>query len=87
MSKNKELDPTEYFKVDKISDDVYALGPNVILKFNVSLSKTSNNGTRHHFHKEYEYKPNGSPTTVVTIKRSFGYYLPFESFCIFSNDK
>lgn len=79
MTKDKELDSTEYFKVDKISDDVYALGPNVILKFNVSLSKTSNNGTRHHFHKEYEYKPNGSSSTVVTIKRSFDYYLSLEN--------
>ena len=29
---NKELiEPMEFFKIDKISDDVYASGPNIIL--------------------------------------------------------
>ena len=46
------IEPMEFFKIDKVSDDVYAIGPNVILKFNVSLSKTSQ-GKRYHFHKEY----------------------------------
>lgn len=79
MSKGKELiDPIEYLKIDKISDDVYAIGPNVILKFNVSLSKTSN-GTRHHFHKEFEYKTAGSSNTLVAIRRSFDYYLSIEN--------
>lgn len=76
--KKELIDPIEYFKVDKISDDVYALGPNVILKFSVSLSKTSN-GTRHHFHKEYEYRSSSNATTLVTIKRSFDYYLSLEN--------
>lgn len=77
----KELiEPMEFFKVDKISDDVYAIGPNVVLKFNVSLSKVSN-GKRHHFHKEYEYKAKNIPdmTTLVTIKRSYDYYLSIEN--------
>ena len=76
---NKELIPAiEYFKVDKISDDVYALGPNVILKFNVSLSKISN-GKRYHFHKEYEYHSKGISEPLVTMKRSFDYYLSIEN--------
>ena len=77
----KELiEPMEYFKVDKISDDVYVIGTNIILKFNVSLSKVSN-GKRYHFHKEYEYATKGVPDqpTLVTIKRSFDYYLSIES--------
>lgn len=77
----KELiEPMEFFKIDKISDDVYVIGPNVILKFNVSLSKISN-GKRYYFHKEYEYPTRGIPEmpTAVSIKRSFDYYLSIET--------
>lgn len=77
---DKELyEPIEFIKVDKISDDVYAIGPNVILKFNVSLSKVSN-GKRYHYHKEYEYpsKFQDCPS-FVTIKRSYDYYLSIEN--------
>lgn len=74
------VEAMEFFKIDKVSDDVYAIGPNVILKFNVSLSKISN-GKRYHFHKEYEYPSRGisEQPTLVTIKRSFDYYLSIES--------
>lgn len=74
------IEPMEFFKVDKISDDVYAIGPNVVLKFNVSLSKVSN-GKRYHYHKEYEYPTKGiqGQPTLVTIKRSFDYYLSIEN--------
>lgn len=78
---SKELvEPMEFFKIDKISDDVFAIGPNVILRFNVSLSKTSN-GNRYHFHKEYEYPSRGitGQPTLVTIKRSFDFYLSIEN--------
>lgn len=68
----------EYLKTDKISDDVYAIAPNVVLRFNVSLSKISG-GKRYHFHKEYEYQSKGIQQPLVTIKRSFDYYLSFES--------
>lgn len=77
----KELvEPMEFFKIDKISDDVFAIGPNVILRFNVSLSKISN-GNRYHFHKEYEYPSKGisGQPTLVTIKRSFDFYLSIEN--------
>ena len=77
----KELiEPMEFFKIDKISDDVYVIGPNVILKFNVSLSKVAN-GKRYYFHKEFEYPTKGIPEqpTAVTIKRSFDYYLSIET--------
>lgn len=76
----KELiEPMEFFKIDKLSDDVYALGINVVLKFNVSLSKSSN-GTRYHFHKEFEYPSRSDDIpSLVTIRRSFDYYLSIES--------
>lgn len=78
--KSDLIEPMEFLKVDKISDEVYAIGPNVVLKFNVSLSKISN-GKRYHFHKEYEYPSKGlsDQPTLVTIKRSFDYYLSIEN--------
>lgn len=77
----KELvEGIEFFKVDKISDDVYAIAPNIVLRFNVSLSKISND-KRYHFHKEYEYPVKNVPgiNSLVTIKRSFDYYLSIEN--------
>lgn len=74
-----EHENLEFCKVDKISDDVYLIGFNTMLKFNVSLSKASNN-KRYHFHKEYEYQSKLQGTSsLVTIKRSFDYYLSIES--------
>ncbi len=74
------IEPVEFFKIDKISDEVYNIGPNVVLKFNVSLSKVSNN-KRYHFHKEYEYSAKNidGQQSLVTIKRNFDYYLSIEN--------
>lgn len=73
------MDVQPYIKVDKISDDVYSIAPNVILKFNTSLSRT-NDGNRYHFHREFEYKSKvDNPSTLVTIKRTFDYYLSIEN--------
>lgn len=68
----------EYLKIDKISDDVFAIAPNIVLKFNVSLSKISG-GKRYHYHNEYEYNSPSANQQLVTIKRSFDYYLSFEA--------
>lgn len=74
------IDPMEFIKYDKISDDIYSLGPNAILKFNVSLSKITSDGKRYHFYKEFEYssRAQGYPS-LVTVKRSFDYYLSIEN--------
>lgn len=74
------IQPLEFFKYDKISDDVYLLGQNMMLKFNVTLSKTSSTDKkRYTFYKEFEYpsKTDGSP--LITIKRSFDYYFSIEN--------
>lgn len=68
----------QFTMIDKISDDVYALAPNIILKFNVTLSKISG-GKRYHYHKEYEYQNKSINQPLVTVKRSFDYYLSFET--------
>ena len=74
-----ECNGRDHDKVDKISDEIYALSPNVILKFNVSLSKISG-GKRYYFHNEFEYgSPKYQESNLITIKRSFDYYLSFES--------
>ena len=44
------IDPMEFTKYDKISDDVYALGPNTVLRFNVSLSKITSDGKNLNIH-------------------------------------
>ena len=64
---------------DKISDDVYFLGNNAILKFNVSLSKTSDAFGRQYFHKEFEYSSKNSDKPLITIRRNFDYYLSIEN--------
>lgn len=76
----KLVEPMEFFKVDKISDEVFSMSFNVSLRFNVSLSRTSSNGVRTHYHKEYEYpsKTNDVPS-LVTIKRNFDFYLSIET--------
>lgn len=74
------VDPIEFIKYDRLSDDVYNLGPNVMLKFNVSLSKIVGDGKRYHFYKEFEYASKAIDTqTLVTVKRSFDYYLSIEN--------
>ena len=38
------IQPMEFMKYDKISDDVYVLGANTVLRFNVTLSKITTDG-------------------------------------------
>ena len=40
----------DYIDYEKITDDLYIIGQNLILRFNVSLAKKMNNGDRYHFH-------------------------------------
>ncbi|MGL5751502.1 MAG: hypothetical protein ACRCXT_13295 [Paraclostridium sp.] len=67
---------------EKLSDDLMILGPNVVLRFNVVLAKALPDGTRSFFHKDYEY--NASKYTnvksLVTMRRSFDYYISIENF-------
>jgi hypothetical protein len=80
MEEKKLINPFISFdQYDKISDDVYFLGQNAILKFNVSLSKTSDAFGRQHFHKEFEYSSKNYDKPLVTIRRSFDYFLTIEN--------
>lgn len=73
-------EPIKFFEVDKISDDVFVISSNAVLKFNVALSKI-NGGKRYHFHKEFEYPVEGLPEvkSLATIRRTFDYYLSLEN--------
>ena len=69
------MNPIEFMNYERICDDLYFLGNNVVLRFNVGLASYKD-GTRYFFHKEYEYQKEGR--NVVTIKRSYNYYLTLE---------
>ena len=72
------IEPMEFIKYDKICDDVFTIGPNTVLRFNVTLSKITNEGKRYHFYKEFEYSSRAN-TPLVTIKRTYDYYLSIEN--------
>ena len=77
QSKNNDID--DALRIDKISDDVFIIGQNLILKFNVALSKISA-GKRYYYYKEFEYQNNNfNRYNLISVKRSFDYYLSFES--------
>lgn len=55
------------------------LGKNMVLRFNVSLSRKSDQYGREHYHKEFSYYNKDSRNTLVTLRRSFDYYISIES--------
>ena len=71
--------PIEYYKIDKISDDIYLIAANILLKFNVVLSNKSN-GKRYHYYTEFEYDASsqGIEGSLVSIKRSFDAFLSID---------
>lgn len=81
MGNNKKelIEVMEFDKIDKISDDVYNLGSNLILRFNVILTtRPVNSQQKRSYHKEFEYT-NRFQEKSVTIRRSFDYYLSLEN--------
>jgi hypothetical protein len=72
--------PISFIDYDKISDDLYHLGNNVLLRFNVQLAKKGEDGKRYHFHKEYAYNSRylDRNTNLMSIKRSFDYHMSIE---------
>lgn len=75
------MNNSPFNKYDKIVDDITLLGYNVILRFNVILSKPLKDGKRYHFHQEYEYDSNKyiDNNRLVTLRRNFDYYLSIEN--------
>lgn len=70
-----------YIDYDRLSDDLMFIGNSTVLRLNVSLAKPdTKDSTRRHFHKEYAYSTNkySDKDTVVTMRRSFDYYLSID---------
>lgn len=64
---------------NKIVDDVYLLGHNAILKMNVQLNYNTDNYGKVPYHKEFEYFDQSSGSNMITMRRTFDYYLSIEN--------
>lgn len=69
--------PIQYIDYDKLSDDVLFLGDDLYLRMNVTLSNKSDD-KRYHFHKEFKYSSKYSESGLISIKRSYTYYLTLD---------
>lgn len=76
------IDPLVYSSYEKITDDLYWLSNNLLLRFNVILAyydKETNK--RSIFHKEFKYPSSKTPYNYLkTIRRSFDFYLSLETY-------
>lgn len=73
--------PIMFDDYDKISDDIIYLGSKLYLRMNVSLSnKYEKDGSfyRQPFHKEFKYDSKYSQNKLITVRRSFDYFLTFD---------
>lgn len=75
---NNEIPQLEY---EKLSDDLYYMG-DYVLKFCVDLARKDKDNKRVHFHKEFRYDTNKyiNCNKLVTLKRSFDFYLVLERY-------
>lgn len=66
---------------EKISDDLFMFGNNLILRFNVQLAKKNMDGGRQCYQSEYQYPSEkyNDVRSLVTVRRSFDYYLSIEN--------
>lgn len=73
--------PITFNHYDKISDDLYFLGMNTVLRFNVTLSKKTEDGKKYSFHHEYIYDSNKyiDYNQLGTIRRQFDFFLTIEN--------
>lgn len=71
--------PITFNRYDKLTDDLYMFGLNTILRFNVSLSKKGEDGNRYHFHKEFEYMSEKYNERIISMRRSFDFFLSIEN--------
>lgn len=66
---------------DKLVDNVYYLGGNVVLNMNVILNTRKKDGNSYNYHNEYMYDSEKylDHSKLVTLKRSFDYFLSLEN--------
>lgn len=66
------------FDYRKISDDVYHLGKNLVLRMNVTFNQLNDKGQRILYHREFKYSTKNN-TTNYSIKRTFTGFLSLEN--------
>ena len=71
------MEPINFMQYERISDDLYFLSKNVVLRFNVALASYNKDGKRVFFHKEYLYEKDSN--NVVSIKRNYDFYVSLEN--------
>lgn len=64
---------------EKIVDDVFIIGDNAILRFNVILAKYSNRFGRVNYHQEFEYYNRDASKPTITMRRDFDFYFSIEN--------
>jgi len=76
------IDPLVYSSYEKMTDDLYWLSSNLLLRFNVILAYyDKETGKRSGFHKEFKYPSNKTTYNYLkTIRRNFDYYLSLETY-------
>lgn len=75
------IDPLMYSTYEKMTDDLYWLSTNLLLRFNVILAHyDKDSGRRNIFHKEFKYPSTKTEYSLKTIRRSFDYYLSLETY-------
>lgn len=74
-------EPVTFDKYEKQSDDLFFTN-NMVLRFNVVLSRRNEDGTKGSFHREFKYKSDKyiDHNELVTIRRRFDYFLSLENF-------
>lgn len=70
--------PIQYADYDRLSDDVLNLGSRLYLRMNVVLSDKVDPDQRVHFHREYQYYTKYSDGKLISVKRSFSYFLSLD---------
>ena len=70
----------QYGEYEKISDDLFFLDYNTVLKFNVNFNHKNKDGDRVGFHSEVQYNSAKYNQSVINIKRRFDYFLSIENF-------
>lgn len=83
--KTQLLTPIDY---DKISDDLYWLSKRVVLRFNVTLARQTQDGNRVFYHKEFMFNTTKylDKEKVVMMRRSFQFYLSIDDLDNYENN-
>lgn len=75
------IDPLIYSSYEKMTDDLYWISSNLLLRFNVTLAHYDKEGNRVGFHKEFKYPSNKTSYGYLkSIRRDFDFYLSIENF-------